>query len=104
MESLEDLEDKFLKLKDASAQDPELKGRLKLTYNRPRPGNPEVDTRLDASPIYAGVTRYAYGRNGVQAFVETDLLHTGTLGESAILEFDYVFPGATSHILSTVEL
>lgn len=103
MESLEDLEDKFLKLKDASENDPELKGRLKITVNRPIPGNAEVDARLDASPIYGGVTRYAYGKNGVQAFVETDILSSGTLGESMVLEFDYVFPGAEKHILSVVE-
>lgn len=70
MESLEDLEDKFLKLKEANENDPDLKGRLKITVNRPIPGNAEIDARLDASPIYGGVTRYAYGKNGVQAFVD----------------------------------
>lgn len=103
MESLEDLEDKFLKLRDANENDPELQGRLKLTYNRPLPGNPDVDARLDASPIYGDVTRRAYGHNGVQAFMETDILSSGTLGESMILEFDYIFPGADRHILSVVE-
>ena len=74
MESLEDLEDKFLKLHDANENDPELKGRLKLTYNRPIPDDPAVEARLDASPIYRDVTRHAYGKNGVQAFLETDIL------------------------------
>lgn len=102
-ESLEELEDIFLKLDDANRNDPELKGRLKLVYNRSLPGNAEVDARLDASPIYGGVTRYAYGKNGVQAFLETDILSSGILGETMMLEFDYVFPGYTSHVLSVVE-
>jgi len=103
LESLEDLEAIFLGLEDANKSDPELKGRLKLVYNRAIPGNPEVDARLDASPIYGGVTRYAYGKNGVQAFCETDILSSGVLGESMFLEFDYVFPGYDSHVLSVVE-
>lgn len=103
LESLEDLESIFLALEDANKNDPELKGRLRLVYNRALPGNPEVDARLDASPIYSGVTRYAYGKNGVQAFVETDLLSSGILGETMMLEFDYVFPGYNSHVLSIVE-
>jgi hypothetical protein len=103
MESLEDLEDKFQKLRDANENDPELKGRLKLTFNRPIPDNPDIEARLDASPIFGGVTRRAYGKNGVQAFVETDILSSGTLGDSMILEFDYVFPEAKNHILSVVE-
>jgi len=103
LESLEDLEAIFLALEDANKNDPELKGRLRLVYNRALPGNPEVDARLDASPIYGGVTRYAYGKNGVQAFLETDLLASGVLGETMMLEFDYVFPGYDKHVLSIVE-
>lgn len=103
LESLEDLESIFLGLEEANANDPELKGRLRLVYNRALPGNPAVDGRLDASPIYKGVTRYAYGKNGVQAFLETDLMASGILGETMMLEFDYVFPGYDSHVLSIVE-
>jgi len=103
LESLEDLENIFVALEEANRSDPELKGRLRLVYNRPLPGNPEVDARLDASPIYAGVTRYAYGKNGVQAFLETDVLSSGILGETMMLEFDYVFPGYDKHVLSVVE-
>ena len=90
---LEDLETIFLQLQEANRTDPELRGRLKLTFNRTLPGDPDIDARLDRSPIYAGVTRYAYSRTGVQAFVETDILSSGILGESMFLEFDYVFPG-----------
>jgi hypothetical protein len=103
LESLEDLEAIFLALDDANRNDPEFKGRLKLVYNRGLPGTPEVDARLDASPIYKDVTRFAYGKNGVQAFLETDILSSGMLGETMILEFDYIFPGYSNHVLSVVE-
>jgi hypothetical protein len=103
MDSLDDLEDVFLKLEDANRNDPELKGRLKLTYNRALPSEPKVEARLDASPIYGKVERRAFGRNGVQAFVETDVLSSGALGDSMILEFDYVFPDTDRHIFSIVE-
>ena len=103
MDSLDDLEDIFGKLEEANRNDPELKGRLKLTYNRALPSGPEVEARLDASPLYANATRRAFGRNGVQAFVETDVLSSGALGESMVLEFDYIFPDADRHILSIVE-
>ncbi len=103
LESLEDLEAIFQALEDANRNDPELKGRLKLVYNRGLPGTAEVDARLDASPIYKDVTRFAYGKNGVQAFLETDILSSGMLGETMILEFDYIFPGYSNHVLSVVE-
>lgn len=103
LESLEDLEGKILTLMDANQKDPELKDRLKITLNRPIPGDEAVDARLDASSIYQGITRYAYGRNGVQAFIETDILSSGTLGEPMVLELDYVFPDTANHILSVVE-
>lgn len=102
--SLERLEAMILDLRQRNATDPDLKGRLTITVNRAAPGNAEVDARLDRSPVYGDVTRYAYGKNGVQAFVETDLLTSGTLGESMVLEFDYVFPNHDRHILSVVEL
>lgn len=101
--SLEALEEMFVNLEDANKNDPELKGRLRLVYNRALPGNPDVDARLDSSPVFGGVTRYAYGKNGVQAFLETDILSSGVLGETMMLEFDYVFPGYERHVLSVVE-
>ncbi|SFR91918.1 hypothetical protein [Sphingomonas jatrophae] len=103
LESLEELEERFLALEEANRSDPELKGRLKITYNRALKSDPEIEARLNASPIYGKVDRFAYGRNGVQAFVETDILASGTLGESTFLEFDYVFPDRQSHVLSIVE-
>ena len=66
--------------------------------------NPEIDARLDVSPIYKDVIRFTYGRNGVQAFVQTDLIVSGPLLEGIVLEFDYVWPGYASHILSVAEV
>jgi len=103
IDSLEALEGMLLDLRKANESDPDLKGRINIVVNRAAPGNADVDARLDASPIYGGVTRYAYGKNGVQAFIETDILTSGTLGESMVLEFDYVFPGYDRHVLSVVE-
>ncbi|HQS68186.1 MAG: hypothetical protein B7Y36_09330 [Novosphingobium sp. 28-62-57] len=104
MDSLEDLEAMVLNLQDLAANDPDLKGRLTIGMNRARPGDAEIDARLDASPVFGQVKRYAYGAGGVQVFVETDLVCAGQLGESMVFEFDYVFPDKHSHILSVVEL
>lgn len=103
MESLEDLENVITNLQRLEKIDPDLKGRLTFTFNRAIAGDPAVDARLDASPVYGDVKRYAYGRGGVQAFVETDLLASGPLGQSLVIELDYVFPDRDLHILSTTE-
>lgn len=99
-ESLEAVEDAILRIKDAIENDPDLRGHAKIILNRARPGNDEVDKRLDSSPIYGGVDRYTYGFNGTQAFVETDLFVTGALGNVFVFELDYVFPGYKDNILS----
>lgn len=104
VDSLEVLEGIVLRLRDLNETDPLLKGRLNIGMNRARRGNPEVDARLDASPVFGSCSRYAYGSNGVQVFVETDLVRAGQLGENMYFELDYVFPGSDSHILSVVEL
>lgn len=103
VDSLEFLEERFQALKALEASDPRFAGRLKFLVNRALPGNPEIDTRMDASPVYRGVTRYTYGRNGVQAFCETDLIVDGPLAEGLVLEFDYVFPGYDEHIMAVSE-
>lgn len=100
LESLEDLE----RIVGALRSDPELGKRTNIVLNRPRPGDSEIDARLDASPVFGGVSRYAYGRAGVQAFIETDLLKAGQLGDSMVVELDFVFPDQSQHILSVVEL
>jgi hypothetical protein len=96
--SLDALEAAILKLKALAGG--EFEGRMSFVMNRPRNGVPEVDARLDASPIYAGVQRYTFGKNGVQAFVVTDIVVTGPLAENMVFELDYVFSGYEDHILS----
>jgi hypothetical protein len=98
--SLEQLETMVARLQRLAAEDPELKGRIKVTLNRARPGTPEVDARMDASPVFGDVTRYTYGPNGVQVFVETDVLAGGPFGDNWVFEFDYVFPGYKDNILN----
>lgn len=98
--SLEELEAMVLRVQRLAAEDPELGGRIKVTLNRARPGTPEVDARMDASPVFAKVTRHTYGPNGVQVFVETDLICGGPLGDNWAFEFDYVFPGYKDNILN----
>ena len=104
LDSLEALEGIVLRLRELNETDPLLNGRLNIGMNRARRGNPDVDARLDASPVFGSCSRYAYGSNGVQVFVETDLIRAGQLGENMYFELDYVFPGTDGHILSVVEL
>jgi hypothetical protein len=104
VESLEELEQLVLTLSDLNENDPAFKGRLNIGMNRARRGDEAVDARLDASPVFGKVTRYTYGKGGVQVFVETDIVRAGQLGENMYFEFDYVFPRQNSHILSVVEL
>ena len=98
--SLEDLEERVQRLQKLAAEDGELKDRIKVTLNRAKPGTPEVDERMDASPVFGDVDRYTYGPNGVQVFVETDLIAGGPLGDNWVFEFDYVFPGYKNNILN----
>jgi len=104
VDSLEFLEERYQALKRLEADDQRFSGRLKVVVNRALPGNSEIDARLDASPLYAGVTRYTYGRNGVQAFCMTDLIVDGPMAEGIVIEFDYVFPGYEDHIMSVSEV
>ncbi len=98
--SLEELEEMVLRVQRLAADDPELQGRVKVTLNRARPGTSEVDARMAASPVFGTVTRHTYGPNGVQVFVETDLICGGPLGDNWAFEFDYVFPGYKDNILN----
>jgi hypothetical protein len=100
VDSLDFLEERFLALQALEANDPRFAGRLQFLVNRALPGDADIDARLDASPVYRDIARYTYGRNGVQAFCETDLIVDGPLGEGLVFEFDYVFPGHAEHIMS----
>ena len=99
-ESLEAIEGVILKVQDAIANDPELRGRAKVILNRARPGNDDVDARMNESPIFGKIDRYTYGHHGIQAFVETDLFVAGAIGSQFVFELDYVFPGYKDNILS----
>lgn len=100
LDSLDYLEERFLALQALEANDPRFAGRLKFLVNRALPGDAKIDARLDASPVYRGITRTTYGRHGVQAFCETDLLVDGPLGGGLVLEFDFIFPGHDDHIMA----
>lgn len=102
--ALEQLEALVQALTRLEATDPAFAGRLTIGMNRARRGDAAIDARLDASPVFGQATRYAYGSAGVQVFVETDLVRAGQLGDAMVFEFDYVFPGHDSHILSVVEI
>lgn len=98
--SLEELEAIVLRVQQALATDPELQGRAEIILNRARPGTPEIDSRMDASPVFRDVTRHTFGRNGVQVFIKTNLLAGPPLGDAVVIEFDYVFPGYASNMLT----
>lgn len=92
-DELEAVEQIMLTLQDANERDPDLKGRLNLVANKAKPGHPEVDARMAASPVFGTTPRHTYGHYGCQAFIETDLLAGGPLGENLVIELDYAFPG-----------
>lgn len=99
-DSLDEIEERITRIREAAKSDPDLRGRVNIILNRARPGTAEVDARMDKSPIFGAVKRFTYGRNGIQAFVETDLFVAGTLGEKFVFELDYVFPGYLDNILT----
>lgn len=102
--TLERLEEAILRVREAAMEDPELGGRIEIILNRAKPGTAQVDARMDASPLYRDITRHTYGRNGVQAFVRTDLFCSGPLGEDLVIELDYVFPGYAENMLTKTEM
>lgn len=101
--SLEELEQIMLRIQDAAENDPELKGRIEVVLNRAKPGTPEIDARMDASPLFRDVTRHTFGRNGVQAFVRTNLLAGPPLGDAVVIELDYVFPNYPDNMLTRTQ-
>lgn len=104
VDSLEWIEQTMAKLQALSESDPEFKGRINLLCNRSRRGSPDVDARLDASPLFGKTPRETYGRNAVQAFVETDIFSSGPLGDKLVIELDYVFPGYPNNMFTSTEL
>jgi len=104
VETLTDLEETVLRLQEASRDGAELQGHMKIVVNRARPGDEEIDALMDASPVFASATRYCYGRNGCQVFVETDLIAGGPLGENMVIEFDHAFAGRPVNMFNKTEL
>ena len=98
--SLEELEALVLRIRSAIEDDPDLRGRVEIILNRAKPGTAEIDARMDASPVFKDVTRYTFGRNGVQVFFKTNLLAGPPLGDAVVIEFDYVFPGYPTNMLT----
>lgn len=104
VETLDDLEETVLRLQQADRDDAALQGHMKIIVNRARPGDAEIDAMMDASPVFGSATRYCYGRNGCQVFVETDLIAAGPLGENMVIEFDHAFAGRPVNMFNKTEL
>jgi hypothetical protein len=104
MQSLEELEERVSKAREAATYDPGIKGRLTIVTNRAKRGDPMIDSRMDASPVFGGTPRQCYGRFGCQAFIETSLLSGGPLGENLVIELDYLFPGHPHHMFNMTEI
>lgn len=103
--SLEEVERIMLALREANQTDPDLKGRLNLVTNKARSGgDAEIEARMDSSPIFSQTDRFTYGRYGCQAFVETDLLAGGPLGENLVIELDFVFPDRPDNMFVKTEV
>lgn len=103
--SLEEVERIMLTLTEANQSDPDLKGRLKLTTNKARSGGDAgIEARMQSSPVFSQTDRFTYGRYGCQAFVETDLLAGGPLGENLVIELDFVFPDRPDNMFVKTEV
>jgi len=103
--SLEEVERIMLALHEANLSDPDLKGRLKLVTNKARSGGDEaIEARMESSPIFSRTDRFTYGRYGCQAFIETDLLAGGPLGENLVIELDFAFPDRPDNMFVKTEV
>jgi len=92
--TLEEAERIVLDVQALNEKDDAFRGRLKASWNRAQRGDPAVDARLDASPVFAGKGSYVYEPiAAVQVFIESDIIVCGPLQDRMMLEFDYVFPG-----------
>jgi hypothetical protein len=104
MKSLEELESLVVNLRESAQHDPDFKGHIKVIANRARRGDAKIDARMDASPVFGHTPRECYGKYGCQAFIETDLLTSGPLGDNLVIELDYVFPGHPQHMFNKTEI
>ena len=67
VDTLADLDSMMARLK-ANASEPGIKGRLKFTVNRAKPGDHQIDALMETSPTFRDATRHCYGCNGCQVF------------------------------------
>jgi len=104
VDSLEWIEETMLTLQELADSDTPFKNRLKFLCNRAPRGAADIDERLDSSPLFSRTPRFIYGRNAVQAFIETDILSAGPLGEKMVIELDYVFPGYPDNMFTATIL
>jgi hypothetical protein len=65
--------------------------RASVRIFRAKRGDAEIDTRMDASDVFAGIEEEAFVDRTVQVFVHTDLLSTSLLCLGQTIELDYVF-------------
>jgi len=94
-DSLEELEGAVERLRAEIAVNPEFGARvldLRPLKARGEDRDTEIAERMAASPVFAEAG-YAYGRNGVQVHIRTDLFVAGLGLFGSIVELDYVFTG-----------
>jgi hypothetical protein len=93
--SLDDVERAVEAVQAAGAPGGELEGRVSVSWFRARKGKrPEIDARMDASPVFGDDDRSAFSDYGVQCFVRTDLFAAGLLTFGQLIELDYYFDPA----------
>jgi hypothetical protein len=93
--SLDDVERAVAEVQAAGASGGELEGRVSVSWFRARKGKqPEIDARIDASPVFTDDDRSAFSDYGVQCFVRTDLCAAGLGTFGQLIELDYYFDPA----------
>jgi len=93
--ALEELEAAVGRMRAEMESDPAFGARIQsMQVLRARGGEDdrEIEERMAASPVFAGA-EYAYGRNGVQVHIRTDLFATGLALFGSVVELDFVFTG-----------
>ena len=93
--SLDDVERAVAAVQSAGAPGGELEGRVSVSWFRARKGKlPEIDARMEASPVFGDDDRSAFSDFGVQCFVRTNLFAAGLLTFGQLIELDYYFDPA----------
>lgn len=93
---LEDLEEAVIALRAEMHAKPEFGSRiqgLQVLKARGTEGDTEIEERMAASPLFSGTEEFAYGVNGAQVHIRTDLFATGLSLFGSVVELDFVFTG-----------